>query len=346
MFRKLGFACLLLLAALSLPENSPLLSAIIPGFSLSDMAKNADLIAIGRIQITSERAQEITIQDRPSPSTEYFANLVIDNVLKSQDPQSTTIIRLHWFIPQANGPMYPDVKDGSYLLFFLKQRLGEQVYEFQSPFYPGLSVVPGTPIKSGDLEDQIIDQVCAFLESAVSGTQEKLRMIIELHGVNNPQFSRTLHQLLAGPDARLQMAALAALLQRREAALIPKAEDEILLSSSAAKLIERQNLILALSANFDASRSLAILSKALEAPEPEIRATSAYALRLTRSADAVRPLLSAMDDLDSEVQWNAMHSLGELVNHLDWRPRSKEPAEWQRCLDLWHEFSLTWAPPK
>jgi hypothetical protein len=50
-------------------------------------------------------------------------------------------------------------------------------------------------------------------------------------------------------------------------------------------------------------------------------------------------LLPFVDDPDSEVAWNAMHSLGELTDHLDWRPRSKEPEEWQRTLTLWHHYA-------
>jgi hypothetical protein len=50
-------------------------------------------------------------------------------------------------------------------------------------------------------------------------------------------------------------------------------------------------------------------------------------------------LLPLVDDPDSEVAWNAMHSLGELTNHLDWRPISKDSPDWIRCINLWHEYS-------
>jgi hypothetical protein len=320
MFRKLGYACFLLLAEICLLGSGRLISAIIPGFSLSDMAKNADVIAIGKIHINAARSTEMTIQGRPYRGTEYFADVAADSVLKPQASGAANAIRVHWFVPVPgpNDLMYSGVRDGAYLLFFLKLRPGEQAYEFQSPFYPGLSVIPGIPLTSGDLEGQIIDQVCAFLESAVEGTQEKLRIITEFHGVNNPQFTSTLRHLLAGSEPRLEMAALAALLWRKDPESVSKAGDEILHGSSGATVIERQNLILALSENFDSSQSLLVLTAALMASDPGIRATSAYGLRFTRSANSVGPLLSAVDDIDSEVQWNAMHSLGELVNHLDW----------------------------
>lgn len=344
---KVQYDIAILVLALLIATASSSVARLIPTFSLSQVTTDADMIAIGQIQITANVPTTMVVENNSYEATDHFGNLLADRILKSSDVETAGHVPLHWVTPdsQFNWPIYSDVKDSTYMLFFLKKRPAEVAYDFVSSDYPGLPVLPRAPVKDAALEDQILDQVSGYLESNSGETEKKSLLVNQLGDVRNPGFTKTLYKLFNGSDPHLRMTALFALLTRKEAELIPTAEQEIVQNTSHALPWERQNLILALSQHFDASLSVPILTEALRSPEIEIRQTTAYALRSTRSKEAVRPLLSALDDTDSEVQWNVMHSLGELVNQLEWRPNSKEPAEWHRCLDHWHEFAVSWRPP-
>ncbi|HEY6269971.1 MAG TPA: HEAT repeat domain-containing protein [Candidatus Acidoferrum sp.] len=305
------------------------------------------MIAIGQVRIVASIPTTMLLQNNSYSALDRSGNLTVDRILRPSGMESTRIVPMHWVVPRPrfDGPGYADVEDGTYMLFFFKKRPGEEVYEFASPYYPGLPVVANAPVRDGDLEDQIVDQVSNFLESSGGDSEKKSMLLMQLGDVRTPSFTRTLYRLFNGPEPHLHMTALFALLSRKEVDLIPGAEQEILHNSNYAHIWERKNLILALSQQFEASQSLPVLSKALRSPEIEIRQTAALALRYTHSSEAVGPLLAVVDDADSEVQWNAMHSLGELVNELEWRPNSKEPPVWQRCINHWHEFSLRWPVP-
>jgi hypothetical protein len=70
-----------------------------------------------------------------------------------------------------------------------------------------------------------------------------------------------------------------------------------------------------------------------------MRLQAAFAARYTESSKVIPFLLKLVSSPEQETAWNAMHSLGELTKHWDWRPTSQDPAEFQRCIALWQGYA-------
>lgn len=182
--------------------------------------------------------------------------------------------------------------------------------------------------------------MCRFVESAREDEQERVLQLGQLWSSKDPVVHDTAAKLVHDSNPKLQAAALFTLLRAKDASYLLMAREEILKAASGSGNTESaRNLVLAITQEFPAAESMSVLKAGALGNNTELRTTIAYAARSTRSADAIPILLPLVDDPDGEVAWNAMHSLGELAEHLDWRPTSRESAEWQRCLNLWHEYA-------
>ena len=87
--------------------------------------------------------------------------------------------------------------------------------------------------------------------------------------------------------------------------------------------------------------SIPLLARVLKLPQPEERVAAARFLEYTNSETALDILLSALDDLDREVQFAVMQSLGNLTGQHYWRPNTgttESDPHWVSCIQHWREF--------
>ena len=324
----------------------------IPGFSPRDLVHDSELIVIGRITYLSTIDRAVLLNGRSEPGKEYFARIGVDSVLKAKGevPQE---LNLHWIVPTPAGgsAAYSSPADSGYMILFLKTDEHAGSYTFASPYYPGVRASPSASLHNlnsdppNDSEEttthKVVEQMCRVAESADEDSQVRRSELFLLYSLKDQSVHDTAAALVHDPDPKLRDTALFAVLRAKDASFLPMAREEVIIAAKSPERSEgANNLMLAITQEFPANLSLPIIAEAANATNAELRSTAAYAARSTRSLAAIPILLPLVDDRDGEVAWNAMHSLGELTQHLDWRPTSREPGEWQRCLNLWHNFVL------
>jgi hypothetical protein len=286
------------------------------------------------------------------PAKEYLARVSVDRVVKGA-PDLLRTLNLHWtvLLPNWGTAGYASPPDRRYLMFFLKPDELPNTYTFTSPYYPSVfataSTTKGVEFERSDgsdeqILDKVIEEMGRFIESQDEYGPERTRQLWQLGMVEEPMVHEIAVEVVhdSNPDVRGQ--AMFTLLRLKDASYLPMARKEILQAvNGSGSDVHVGNLILAITQAFPAFESLDVLKVGAKAPNAALRRTIAYAARSTRSSAAIPILLPLVDDPDDEVAGNAMHSLGELTNHLDWRPNSKESPEWQRCLRLWHTYAAT-----
>jgi HEAT repeats len=324
------------------------LATLIPGFSPATLAHESTVVAIGKLHVISSVESTTTLNGRTYPAKDFIAAFAVDSVLK-QAELLPPVLNLQWTLPLAPGGLlgYGSPADGSYMLLFLKP--AGKNYTFTSPYYPGVPAspaaslhnagVPLTPVSESSLAGNIIEQMCRFAESNSEDAGLRERTLHLLADIKEPKVHETAVKLLEDSNQRVRNIALFILIRMKDASYVALARQEILAAAQTPSSDEGpRNLVLAVTQEFP-EQSVPILTAAAKTSNSDLRRIIAYAARSTRSQEAVAVLLPLVDDPDSEVAWNAMHSLGELTNHLDWRPISKDSPDWIRCINLWHEYS-------
>jgi HEAT repeat protein len=82
------------------------------------------------------------------------------------------------------------------------------------------------------------------------------------------------------------------------------------------------------------------LKQLLGSNDAEIRRAAASALRKTHSSEAIRPLISALDDPDFDVRFYSVVGLAETTGHLDWQPNIDDfRADEGKYLNHWKEWA-------
>ena len=181
-----------------------------------------------------------------------------------------------------------------------------------------------------------------FIDSPSEDALDRTHQLWQLAFLKDSMVHDIAAKIVRDSNPDLRDMAIFTLLRLKDASYLPMAREEILRAANESGTDgDADNLVLAITQEFPGSESVGVLKAGAKARSAQLRRTIAYAARSTRSPSAIPILLPLVDDPDDEVAWNAMHSLGELTNHLDWRPKSKESEEWQRCLGLWHSFSTS-----
>jgi len=324
----------------------------VPGFSPRDLVHDSTAIVVGKVEYLNSIATKGLFAGSAVPAKEYLARVNVDRVVKG-GPDLLRTLNLHWIIllPSWGSVGYASPPDGRYMMLFLKPDELPNTYTFASPYYPGVfaSASDATSAQSetnAASEEQtyhkVLEEMGRFIDSPDEYGPERTRQLWQLAFVNDP----IVHEVAAmvvrdsNPDVRGQ--AMFTLLRLKDRAYLPMAREEILRDANGqGSDVHVGNLILAITEEFPASDSIDLLRTAAKSRNSALLRTVAFAARSTQSPLTIPILLPLVDDPDDEVAWNAMHSLGELTKHLDWRPRSKEPEEWHRCLNLWHSFAAS-----
>jgi hypothetical protein len=324
----------------------------VPGFSPRALVQNSTAIVIGKVEYVSSTPQQGVLAGSPVPAKEYLARVSVDRVVKGA-PDLLRTLNLHWteLLPTWGTAGYASPPDGRYLMLFLKPDELPNTYTLTSPYYPSVfasaSARNRVDFEQSDVSDEqilhrVIEEMGHFIESQDEYGPERTRQLWQLGMVEEPMVHEIAAKVVhdSNPDVRGQ--AMLTLLRLKDSSYLPMARKEILQAvNGSGSDVHVGNLILAITQEFPAFESLGVLKAGAKTRNAALRRTIAYAARSTRSSASIPILLPLVDDPDDEVAWNAMHSLGELTKHLDWRPASKESAEWQRCLRLWHSYAAT-----
>jgi hypothetical protein len=321
---------------------------IVSGFDALSLSQNSDIVVSGTIE--HPNAQSGNASSHPATSAKDPSMLVrVDGILKAKS-EVPSEITVHCASASESfeyrGNCAPS--DGSYMILFLKAEGDSGAYTFTSQDYPGVLVEKGAAKSNNrqlrdrtdeDVSHEIVEQMCGFAESKSGNLDQRIQTLMLIRYSKDPIVHDTAARLVRDPNPKLHEMALIILLRAKDASFLPIARKEILDAVQFGRNDGASNLILAVTQEFPASESVPIIAGAANASDAELRRTVAYAARSTRSPGVIPVLLPMVDDTDGEVAWNAMHSLGELVGHLDWRPTSHDPVEWQRCLNLWHAYA-------
>ena len=327
----------------------------VPGFSPRDLIHNSTAIVIGKVEYVSSTPTEGMFAGSPVPAKEYLARINVDRVVKG-GPDLLRLLNLHFtvLLPTWGSAGYASPPDGRYMMLFLKPDELPNTYTFASPYYPGVfastSPAPSAESESNSgSEEQIfhnvLEEMGRFVDSSGEDGSERARQLLRLAFVKDSIVHEIAAKVVRDSNPDLRGQALFTLLRLKDRAYLPTAQEEIIHGANGSRSdVQVGNLILAITQEFPASDSIEVLMVAAKTRNLELRRTVAYAARSTQSPLTIPILLPLVDDPDDEVAWNAMHSLGQITNHMNWRPISKEPEEWQRCLNLWHSFAASYAP--
>lgn len=320
---------------------------IVPVTSTRSLVDSADLIVAGRVERVQQiGAGSIELNGVNYDRLDFRAEISIDETIKGEAVEPRFI--LNYSTPStdsagnvARGGLYVN----TYGVLFLKRI--NQGYKFVSPYTPSLAASPKScgpnwQIKLGEdayhkVLQRILNPLCAD-----SSPEEKNRALSILNWDQDSSAAPFLKATLNFPeiqsDAVARTSILGALLVWKDLSVLPLAEQELFDPSKRTPGYLQSNLVLAMS-RLDPQVSVPLLARALKLSDRDARVAAARFLQYTNSPTAIDVLLTDLDDLDREVQFAVMQSLGNLTNQHWWRPSNVDSdSHWNDCMEHWRQF--------
>jgi hypothetical protein len=302
------------------------------------LVEQSDVIVSGGITVDSEgRLGSLTTTDGRNVSARTVtAKIVVDQLLKGST--ATPDVTFEIVIPSvAIG--YRTLASGSTRVVFLKRRGGSLV--LTNPYHPSLPTIYGATLRSPEPFGRVIELLAAVITSPTTVGHVKREAIMKLWGINTPSPADAFVDALGDPIESVQLTAAAALLRIGDLRSLKIAEDALLNRSVAAPEL-LHNLNVAIRDGVSDMAAVSTLSRLLERGSSDTRTAAATALSRTHSESAVRPLVSALDDSEKEVRYNAAVGLAELTGTPEWRPT---PIAFfqneKRYIQYWKEWART-----
>lgn len=295
---------LVLAMLVSLP---PISAAPVPTFSVRNLVDGADLIVSGTVRTDADFAAS------PEPLLPSYCQLSVDTVVKGSVQKGTVIN-----IIAPDGFQLRDLRiaDGMYRMFPVVKR-GDS-YAVLSPYYQSLPAVPGVQLMSDAPFDRTVEMLADVVRSASVFPEVRLEAIFNLWGLKNRFASDALHESLeSGPD-ETKLAAVGVLISGGDVSVLPLAERALLRPTMSADTAVMHNLRVAIRDHVTDPAGAPTLARLLASGDLETRRASSQGLRLTRSTDAIAPLLQALDDPDVQVRHNAVVGLASLTRSPEW----------------------------
>jgi hypothetical protein len=162
----------------------------VPGFSLSDLVHQSDVIVVG--QVNNLKFVETTVSFRGSeyPGRSYESVINVDQVVKATGEVPATI-QVNWEVPlPPSGSLGVRFLEDGYQILFLK-RAGND-YRLANEYYPSIPAHRGEPAVAEDsvsddrLEFLIQRKMCTFVRSGNELLERRLRLLHRLTMTSHP----------------------------------------------------------------------------------------------------------------------------------------------------------------
>jgi hypothetical protein len=288
----------------------------IPGFSLSQLTDESDLIVVGKI--TSIHQVGVSVIDDQSNKVTcklMAAELIVDQVLKGSTGEKTIGLQ---FVDPSSFMGYSIPGEGTVGVFFLKQ--AGKAYGFLSPHYPFAVAMAGVASQGETALDPVVFQVAAVLGSADAPKDQKRKALDALRSTINPVSTQTLRAATRDHDPDVRLGAMAVLLLQNDTSQISAIIDVLLGSEPGASRESIHNVAYGLALGKKDPKLIPDFLKLQGSPDPIIRRAAASALMNTGSREAIDGLVRALDDDNSEVRYFGVVGLAKITDQPDWKP--------------------------
>jgi hypothetical protein len=312
-------------------------AVIVQLLDLDKLTNDATVIVAGQVISVQEVAETtVRVGNRDVPAKTMTAELRVSGVLKGNLKGSSSLI-LHYVIPDEFVG-WPPVVPLSYRVFFLVGSSGE--FALASPYHPSIVAVPDIEVTEGTAIERVIAQLSAVLESPSTPSGDKRDAVFTLSKTTAPAAVHALSHAANVKDPLLRLSAASALLEHNDISTLPLAEAALLRPDPAVPGYLLHNLSYAILVGVRDDKAVPALTRLLRATSAETRRAAASALMHTGATSAIDPLLSAIDDPDSMVQYYAVVGLAEITGQTDWRPNTFDfTSDPKKYLAHWREFA-------
>ena len=326
-----------LLSLLTLMEPSVAGATLVPNLDLESLCDRADLIVVG-LAADVRRQSETTIggqaQGMEGPS--MTAELDVERVLKGKFADSK--LSFKFTLPAA--PAGAIVRGQFGIFFFREAKTGIEILD---RYHPYVVAAPGAPITVGTYLDQVTAEIAYAATSEVVPPQGRRDAIEALRTLPSPAATSALRTAALAGDAGTRMSALAALLARGDIKYLDQAVSALLSAEQGANEFLVWRLSSSLEFGVRDPKAIPALVRLLRSRYAPARRAAAAALRNTHDGAAIKPLTQALNDNDSEVQYQAVIGLAEITGApSEWSPATatfdKDP---KKYLDHWREWAKT-----
>ena len=339
---SLGWLCPILMMG-----AAPAVPSILPRLDLEYLARNADLIVVGRA-VSQERVQQTTLgpDEGNIPAWITIVRLDVEKLIKGELETGGVSFRVVQPVEGvgAEAPRVKGVRLGQFGVFFLHRT--DTGYEVLSPYYPFLPSAPGAPAGQGNYLDAVSAELVHVFRSRDPSVQSRFtrwEVVRALQSLRTPSATIALKAAAEDRDPIIRVWAISALLMRNDISMLGQVEklgqihpDPYLKNLTA-------QLYPALASVKD-KRAIPQLTHLLHSKDVNIRRGAAAGLRNIQDAAVIQPLSESLYDHDREVQYQAVIGLAEITG---------APSEWspaydtflkdeKRYLDYWRE----WAKPR
>lgn len=294
----------------------------VPGFNLKDLTEASDLVVVGRVVSISEVGIAVTGEDTHKVACKLMTfDLLVDQTLKGFTiSQKVTIA----FSMPSEFVGYRFPKEGEYGVYFLKQS-GKQLV-LASHFYPSAMAIPGVRSEGISVVENVIAQMAAALQSPSKTTDEKIQIIEAFRSNRQDAATSALQAAARDGDPAVKYKAIGLLWARNDISHLAVAEEVLLgpdlgLARNNLRMQESiQSMAYGIGAGVKDVRAIPTLLKLQASEDPALRLSCARALMSTGSPDAVRGLMSGLDDSDVQVRYWSAEGLAKITKQPDRRP--------------------------
>lgn len=304
-----------LCAALTITLVASAEAGPVPSLNLASLVGQADIVALGSVvSVARTDIIQINTNNRSLPGRIATAEIEIDAYLKGWTQDHRIKCRN---VELEGGLGYGRVAERTYRLVFLAN--AENDCTFTSPYYPTLPAAPVPRVDGTDPEEKLAAAIDAFLWTSSLNQRERLDWVEAIGTLRTPRAISVLQKASHDQDAALRIMAAAVLLSKNDATGIAVVEHALLHARAdvPTNVLGRARSYVSTIGNVAAIPSLVRL---LGAADAATRQAAAHALRNTRSGLAIAPLVRALDDEDSVVQYTAVIALAEITGNRSHAP--------------------------
>jgi hypothetical protein len=318
--------------------------------NIAKLTESSPVIVVGEVlKVVQVSNEDVPMPDgKPYSCARTTAFIRVDEVLKGELAIGTIEVRYLQNSNWESGPLTNVLREGTYLMFFLKQTDGKQ-FAFTSPEQSSMPMSRARSSLSASSDSDLYTKVLRHLGQGLfdehGSSQDRIRTIFVIDSEQSTavpkMFKEALDSLAAKSDVAFQSELLAALVRHKDVSVLPDLETALLTNHDIALNQGRGNMIYALQ-QIDPSLSGPILIQALKLPESQLRAAAAAALGSVRSDEATRALFEALNDPDPEVKGSVVNSLTGIFHAPQCLPAGYAPAAlFDACVEQWKELAAT-----
>jgi hypothetical protein len=308
----------------------------VPVLDLTVLTHDADQIVVGQVVAVWEiEHTSVDMQGQSVPAIRMGASLRGDRVLKGHTDQP--ILNFEFLVTDF-GP-YKRVPPKQYGMFFLRLKSPQQ-YVVSDPYYPFVVASPDPPVSEGNTFDRVVAEVAHVIMLKLS-RNERSQAIEALKNVHLRAATKALRHAANDTDISLRLQAIAALLWQNDISSLNTAVEILLNPSPTAEKWLLNNLAASVEGIKD-PKAIPLLTRLLASRDVLARRSAASAIRHTADAAAIESLMTALNDHDHEVRYQAVIGLAEITGQSEWGPSiDLFQRDEQSYLAHWREWAKT-----